>query len=248
MSSLPVDNTSRIRPTPADWLLMLPVAATLAIWTLYLSPAGAALVAWGQSLGDERWRAWALQLLPLGVGLAAVISWLMANRWDWPNLGIRQGGWRWSLGSAAVGIGLALANLFVIMVVAPFVLSGRGVDYHLLYETPHALVAPWFMLLVVIPLVALAVELLFRGFLLGRLLLWMPVGALGRWGAIVTASLFFAWDPFLVMSFREWHWLGWSDGVVWGYLFYRSGTLVAPIVAHGVEVSLLYVIFRWVVG
>ncbi|MEW6325953.1 MAG: hypothetical protein AB1515_11290, partial [Nitrospirota bacterium] len=76
-------------------------------------------------------------------------------------------------------------------------------------------------------------------------LVWMPAGALGRWGAIVGAGLLFAWDPFLVMSFREWHWLGWSDGVVWGYLLYRSGTLFAPMAAHGVEVALLYSVFRW---
>jgi membrane protease YdiL (CAAX protease family) len=104
------------------------------------------------------------------------------------------------------------------------------------------------MLGVVVPLVAVLVELLFRGFVLGRLLVWMPAGAPGRWSAIVIAGLLFAWDPFLVMSFRELHWLGWSDGVVWGYLFYRSGTLVAPIVAHGVEVGLLYVVFRWLVA
>jgi membrane protease YdiL (CAAX protease family) len=236
-----------ITPTPADWLLALPIVATLAVWALYLSPAGERLIDWGRWPGMAPWRAWALQLLPLGVGLAAAVGWLAANRWDWPNLGVVRGGWRWGLGGAAIGVGLALVNLFVILVLVPSLVGRSGVDYRLLYETPHARLNWWITLGVVVPLVAVLVELFFRGFLLGRLLVWMPAGALGRWSAIVTAALLFAWDPFLVLSFRELHWLGWSDGMVWGYLFYRSGTLLAPVVAHGVEVGLLYAIFQWVV-
>lgn len=104
------------------------------------------------------------------------------------------------------------------------------------------------MLGVVVPAVTVGVETLFRGFLLGRLLVWLPTGTAGVWTAIVCGALLFAWDPFLVMSFHEWHWLGWSDGVVWGYLFLRTGSLLAPMAAHGVEVTTLYIIFRWVLA
>jgi membrane protease YdiL (CAAX protease family) len=235
-----------LTPTPADWLLVWPMAAIAAIWALYLSPAGESVIAWGQPSADMLWKAWGVQLLPLGIGLGAVITWLAANRWDWPNLGVRLAGWRWLAAGGAAGAGLAAVNFFVIMILAPL-LFGPGVDYRLLDATPHARLSWWAMLFVVVPLVAVVIELFFRGFLLGRLLVWMPAGALGRWGAIIASALFFAWDPFLVMSFRELHWLGWSDGVVWGYLFVRSGTLAAPIVAHGVEVGLLYAVFHWLV-
>ncbi|MEW6325536.1 MAG: hypothetical protein AB1515_09145, partial [Nitrospirota bacterium] len=109
-------------PTPVDWLLVVPVAATVAVWALYLAPSGAALIAWTQAPQGLPWRAWVLQWLPLGAGLAALAGWLAANRWDWPNLGLRAG-WsrsgRWALAGAGVGTGLALVNLVIILVAAP---------------------------------------------------------------------------------------------------------------------------------
>jgi membrane protease YdiL (CAAX protease family) len=237
-----------VMPTPADWLVLAPVAAMLAIWALYLSVAGPTLLVWGQSEGGALWTSWLVQLSPLVVGLVALGIWLAVNGWDWANLGFRRFDWLRAAGGAAVGVILALINLAVITVIEPLLSGERTIGYALLYQTPHARLPWWLMLGLVVPAVAVGIETLFRGFLLGRLLVWLPTGPAGRWTAIIGGALLFAWDPFLVMSFHEWHWLGWSDGIVWGYLFLRTGTLLAPMAAHGVEVTVLYAVFRWVLA
>jgi len=237
-----------VLPTPMDWLALTPVAATLGIWALYLSAAGPTLLAWGRSEDGALWASWLVQLSPLVIGLGSLAVWLTVNDWDWANLGVQRIAWRPAAAGAGVGLVLALANLAVITVIEPFLAGERSVGYALLYQTPHARLPWWLMLGLAVPAVAVGIETLFRGFLLGRLLVWLPVGSLGRWTAIAGGALLFAWDPFLVMSFHEWHWLGWSDGIIWGYLFLRTGTLLAPMAAHGVEVATLYAVFRWVLA
>jgi membrane protease YdiL (CAAX protease family) len=233
-----------LMPTPSDWLLWLPLASMLGVWALYLSPVGAHLIGWGALPGPARWQSWGLQLLPLAVAIAVTVRWLAANRWDWTNLGLRPMSLRWMAGAALVGLTLAVVNTTVMSVVVP----AWGGSYGVLYDSPHAQAVWWVMLFAIVPAVAVVVEVCFRGFLLGRLLVWLPAGGWGRWGAILVAAWLFAWDPFLVFSFREFHWLGLTDGIVWGYLFVRSGSLLAPMLAHGVEVGLLYGCFRWVLA
>jgi hypothetical protein len=110
---------------------------------------------------------------------------------------------------------------------------------------------PWGILLI-----AVLVELNFRGFLLGRLLTlcqssWLrkhpAVGpALAPMLAITGASTVFAFDPFMVATFKQLHWIAIWDGMIWGAIWVRFRNLYAPIVAHTVEVMIMYSILKLV--
>ncbi len=87
-------------------------------------------------------------------------------------------------------------------------------------------------------LIAIFVEILFRGFVLEQLLRIFP-----RWLAVVSSALFFSLDPFLVATFRFYHWLAFSDGLIWGALYLRRG-LISTISAHAVEVWIVYLVLK----
>ncbi len=144
-----------------------------------------------------------------------------------------------------VGLLLGVFNTFVILWLVPSV----GGDIVFLKETPHAnmptlVMVPWGILLI-----AIGVELNFRGFLLGRL-----EALFGQWLhiepnrsfplvshlAVFTSALVFACDPFMVMTFQHLHWIAVWDGLIWGWLYVRSHNLYTVIVAHAVEVVILY--------
>ena len=145
------------------------------------------------------------------------------------------------------GLVLGGLNSIVILHLVP----AFGYDITFLTDTPHAqlpvfVMVPWFIVGI-----ALFVEFNFRGFLLGRLVslestLWRhawlrnlsPV-------ALVTSALMFSFDPFMVNTFRDLHWIAVEDGLVWGLIWLRTRTLYATIVAHAVEVILVYSAVRW---
>jgi membrane protease YdiL (CAAX protease family) len=79
------------------------------------------------------------------------------------------------------------------------------------------------------------VEINFRGFILGRL-----ESVLGPVPAIVLSALVFSFDPFMTATFHELHWIALWDGIVWGTLTWRLGSLWPAIVAHAVEVIVMY--------
>ncbi len=148
-----------------------------------------------------------------------------------PNLipqGLRQG--------AVTGLVLGTINVLFILYVVPRL----GGDYRFLADTPHAkipllLMVPWFILFI-----ATMVELNFRGFILGRLIaLGLPAPL-----AVPMSALLFAFDPFLVATFQHLHWIAVWDGLVWGVLWVMFRNLYAPIVAHAVEVIVLYSVMR----
>ena len=100
---------------------------------------------------------------------------------------------------------------------------------------------PWLIILI-----AVGVELNFRGFLLGRLLALCESRAFGKRPeigpvlAVGASALTFAFDPFMVATFKHLHWIAVWDGIVWGMIWLRLRNLYAPITAHVVEVMVLY--------
>ena len=131
-----------------------------------------------------------------------------------------------------------------------------GGDISFLKHTPHAQVPTLIMVPWGILFIAVFVELNFRGFLLGRLyaLFASPTDGqrmpslqteqtrmTGRLAAAIgTSSLVFAFDPFMVVTFRHLHWIAVWDGVIWGWMRIRLGNLYAVIAAHAIEVVILY--------
>jgi hypothetical protein len=177
------------------------------------------------------------QFLPQLCSYVAFIAWSTINGSAARRLGLTRElipqGLRWGM---VTGLALGALNVLFILFLVP-VLGG---DYRFLADTPHAkipllLMVPWFILFI-----AAMVEVNFRGFLLGRLLaLGLPVPI-----AVLTSALLFAFDPFLVATFHQLHWIAVWDGLVWGILWVSLRNLYVTIVAHAVEVILLYLVIR----
>ena len=108
---------------------------------------------------------------------------------------------------------------------------------------------PWF-----ICGIALFVELNFRGFLLGRLAalesgLWRSSLAQRLSPlALITCALTFAFDPFMVNTFQHLHWIAVWDGLIWGAIRLCTRNLYITIVAHAVEVIVMYSAVRTAIG
>src|SRR6185295_9932676 len=152
----------------------------------------------------------AVQFAPQLLAYAAMLMWARAN----PRLIERLGliptlipqGLRWGL---VTGLILGTFNVTIILWVAPWL----GVDILLLQQTPHARVPTLIMLPWAIALIAVCVEVNFRGFLLGRLLALSAGTASIRYAriqaglAVAISALTFAFDPFMVTTFKHLHWI-----------------------------------------
>jgi len=187
----------------------------------------------------------AILFLPQTLAYLGLAVWTLRNGEIARRLGLRLDqlvqGLRWGV---LAGLILGVVNVSVILWLVPRL----GGDISFLRETPHAqlptaLMLPWLILLI-----AVAVELNFRGFLLGRLLaLCARAGAgpaLAATSAIAGSALAFAFDPFMVATFRNLHWIAVWDGIIWGAIWVRFRNLYAPIVAHTVEVMIMYSILK----
>ena len=193
----------------------------------------------------------AILFLPQVLAYLGLAIWVSQNTAIPKRLGLRLHqfgqGLRWGLG---VGLILGVLNVSVILWLVPLV-DG---EIYFLRDTPHArlpvvVMLPWGILLI-----AVLVELNFRGFLLGRLLTlcqspWLSkhpaVGpTLAPILAITGASMVFAFDPFMVATFKDLHWIAVWDGIIWGAIWVRLRNLYATIVAHSVEVMIMYSILR----
>lgn len=208
-------------------LALFPIAATLGFYAL---PA---------SLQEQTAVLFAPQIVAyLAFGLWAARNGNIAYR-----LGLEKGnvrcGLHWGL---ITGLLLGCLNTFVILSVYPHL----GYDINFLKITPHGrlpflVMVPWF-----ICGIALFVELNFRGFLLGRLAalesrLWRS-GVAQRFSplALTASALIFAFDPFMVNTFQDLHWIAVWDGLIWGTIWLSTRNLYITIVAHAVEVIVMY--------
>ncbi|TKB81842.1 MAG: CPBP family intramembrane metalloprotease [Nitrospira sp.] len=187
-----------------------------------------------------------VQFLPQLLAYASFLIWLLRNHSPVERLGLarplRSEGLRWGL---RIGLALGAINVSIILLIVPWL----GYDIQFLRETPHAQAPTWLMLPWLIMLIAVGVELNFRGFLLGRLLILagsVPAlpSSVAQALAIGLSALVFSFDPFMVVTFRHLHWIALWDGVVWGMLRVRLQNLYAPIVAHTVEVIVMYSVVR----
>ena len=185
-----------------------------------------------------------VQFLPQISGYLCLGLWAHRNTDIVKRLGLDpQGqslGVRWG---ATVGLVLGILNTIVILWVVPLI----GNDISFLRETPHAKVSTWIMIPWFIMAIAIFVELNFRGFLLGRLHgmfnQGMDVPGFGSEKAgfaIVISAIVFSFDPFMVATFRHLHWIAVWDGVIWGAMWIWMRNLYAVILAHAIEVVILY--------
>ena len=208
-------------------LALLPITATLGFYAL---PA---------SLQEKTVVLFAPQIVAyLAFGL-----WATRNGNIVSGLGLEKrnfrDGVRWGL---LTGLLLGCLNTFAILFVYPHL----GYDIDFLKITPHGrlpflVMVPWF-----ICAIAFFVELNFRGFLLGRLTalesrLWRS-GVAQRFSplALIASALIFAFDPFMVNTFQDLHWIAVWDGLIWGAIWLRTRNLCITIVAHAVEVIVMY--------
>lgn len=187
-----------------------------------------------------------IQFLPQALAYLLMAVWASRNSGIVERLGLSRHlfheGARWGVVTGTVLGGL---NLSVLLWAVP----ALGEDIGFLRETPHAKVPIAVMLPWGICLIAILVELNFRGFLLGRLLALCQRARLSRTGqllAVPLSALVFSFDPFMVSTFRHLHWIAIWDGLVWGIIWLRLRNLYAPMVAHAVEVIILYAILRHV--
>ena len=216
-------------------LALLPIAATLDFYVLPVSLQEQTLVQFAPQI-----------LAYLAAGLWAAHNQAIVSRLGLDSAGLRAG-MRWGL---LTGLFLGCLNTFIILGAYPYL----GYDISFLKQTPHAqlpvfVMIPWF-----IGAIALFVELNFRGFLLGRLAalefsVW-KAGLNRRISplALLASALTFAFDPFMVHTFQHLHWIALWDGLIWGAIWIRTRNLFITIIAHAVEVMVMYLAVRTALG
>jgi membrane protease YdiL (CAAX protease family) len=225
-------------PAPAqtkEWgaaLVLLPAVATFSFYALPTSLQEQTLILFAPQI----------------VAYSALGLWALHNRDFILRLGLEKGnvrqGFRWGL---LTGLLLGCLNTMMILSVYPHL----GYDIDFLKTTLHGrlsffVMVPWF-----ICSIAFLVELNYRGFLLGRLAalesrLWSS-GMAQEFSplALIASAMLFAFDPFMVNTFQHLHWIAVWDGLIWGAMWLRTKNLYVTIVAHAIEVLVMYSTVRF---
>ena len=192
---------------------------------------------WSSLFRESLW----LAMVPQAAAYCCLAAWLTINDRRLDRLYLRPFRFKQQIfPGAVVGLITAGFNLWVIVKLTPWM----GYRFDFLRETPHAqmpfaLMVPWGIFLI-----ALLVELNFRGFLLGRLITLFGTRWYAKGLAVLISAWVFSWDPFMVTVFRGYHWLAFSDGLIWGVLLLWTRSLYSTITAHTIEVILVYSILR----
>jgi thiamine transporter ThiT len=213
-------------------LALLPIAATLDFYALPAPLQEQTLV----------------QFAPQTVAYIAFGFWAMHNHPMAVRIGLRPcgilAGLRWGM---LTGLLLGGLNTLIILRVVPHL----GYDITFLKATPHAqlpvfVMIPWF-----ICGIAFFVEANFRGFIQGRLLVWgkqafgPKLSPLAGTIAVGISAITFSFDPFMVNTFKHLHWIALWDGLIWGMIYLRTHNLYITIVAHAIEVIVIYSAIRF---
>ena len=192
-----------------------------------------------------------VQFIPQLLAYTALGLWASRTSKVWDQLGLKReklwDGTRW--GSTT---GLLLGSLNTVVILAGY--PSLGYDITFLKQTPHGqlpffVMVPWFTCVI-----ALCVEVNFRGFLLGRLAEleghWIQQNSSRRFTplALLASTFTFAFDPFMVNTFQYLHWIALWDGLVWGTIWLRTRNLWITIVAHAIEVMILYSAVKAAIG
>ncbi|MCA9473016.1 MAG: CPBP family intramembrane metalloprotease [Nitrospirales bacterium] len=231
------DQTEELQAEKGTSLVLLPLFGTVAF---YLLP-------------DAQQQRTLVQFMPQLLAYLGFAIWACVNDHVSTRIGLRRNQLVEGIGMGSlVGLTLGLANTGIILYLVPFL----GKDITFLTNTPHAQAPVWMMVPWTIVIIAIAVELNFRGFLLGRLI--TSLASLQRHSrtihgkrkpftpllAILLSALVFAFDPFMVATFQHLHWIAVWDGLVWGWMWVQSRNLYSVITAHAVEVIVLYSLIK----
>ena len=222
-------------PNRMSMLALFPIGATFSYYALPLSLQANLFV----------------QFIPQLLAYAALGLWASRTSRILDQLGLKweklRDGVRWG---TITGLLLGILNTIVILSVYP----SLGYDITFLKQTPHGqlpffVMVPWFTCVI-----ALCVEINFRAFLLGRLAEleghWIRHDTSRRLMplALLASTFTFAFDPFMVNTFQYLHWIALWDGFIWGMIWLRTCNLWATIVAHAVEVMILYSAVKIAIG
>lgn len=206
-------------------LAILPAALTFTFPFLFPSTTG------------SRWPA----MIPQFAAYLCLAVWSSVNdRWFERLCLVTQNLKRSLVLGGLIGLLTGLFNLWVILKLTPWL----GYSYNFLRDTPHArmpfaVMVPWGIVLI-----AIIVELNFRGFLLGRLLAMLGDRPYGPAAAVVISALVFSFDPYMMTVFRGYHWLALTDGLIWGALLVWTRNVFSTVTAHAAEVILVYSILK----